>query len=117
MPFTPRRDYFHVGFEREIGQLEAYLIVALAGRAMGHGIGADLLRNLDLLFGNERPGDRGAEEDIGLRKAVGAEHRKHVVAHEFFAQILDENVLALDAKRQRFPPAPARVPRLGRDRR
>ena len=33
---------------------------------------------------------------------VGAEHREDVVAHEFLAQVLDEDVLRLDAEQQRL---------------
>ena len=102
LPLAPRRDDFHVGLERVIGKLEADLVVAFAGRAVGDGVGADLLRDLDLLLGDERPRDRGAEEILSFVERVGAEHRKDVVAHEFFAQILDEDVFRLDAERERL---------------
>ena len=102
IPFAPRRDHFDVGLERVIGELEAHLVVALAGRAMRHGVGADLLGDLDLLLGDQRPRDRGAEQILALIERVGAEHREHVVAHEFFAQIFDEDVLRLDAEHQRL---------------
>ena len=98
VPFAPRRDHRHVGLERIIGQLEAHLVVALAGRAMSNGVGADLLGDLDLLLGDQRPRDRGAEQVLALVHRVGAEHRKDVVAHEFLAQVLDEDVLRLDAE-------------------
>ena len=62
IPFAPWRDDFDVGLERVIGELEAHLVVALAGRAMGDGIGADLLGDLDLLLGDQRPRNRGAEQ-------------------------------------------------------
>ena len=104
VPFAPRRDDFHVGLERVIGKLEAHLVVALAGGAVGDGIGADFLRDLDLLLGDERPRDGGAEQILALVKRVGAEHRKHVVADEFLAQILDEDVLRLDTEHQRLLP-------------
>ena len=55
-----------VGLERVIGQLEADLVVALAGRAMRHRVGADLLGDLDLLLGDQRPRDRGAEQILAL---------------------------------------------------
>ena len=65
-------------------------------------VGADLLGDLDLLLGDQRPRDRGAEQILPFVERVGAEHREHVIAHEFLAQILDENVLRLDAEQQRF---------------
>ena len=40
LPFPPRRDDLDVGVERIGGQLEAHLVVALAGRAMGDRVGA-----------------------------------------------------------------------------
>ncbi len=60
---------------------------------MSDGIGADFFRDLDLLLGDQRPRDRGAEQILALVERIGAEHREHIVAHEFFAQILDEDVL------------------------
>ena len=78
------------GLQRVVGQLEAHLVVALAGRAMGDGVGAGLLRDLDLALGDQRPRDRGAEQIGALIERVGAEHREHVVAHERLAQVLDD---------------------------
>ena len=104
VPLAPRRDHVDVGLERVIGELEAHLIVALAGRAMRHRIGADLLGDLDLLLGDQRTRDRGAEQILALVERVGAEHREHVVAHELLAQVLDEDVLRLDAEQQGLLP-------------
>ena len=102
LPFPPRCDHGHVGFERVIAELETHLVIALAGRPMGNGLGADLLRDLDLPLGDERPRDRRPQEIRALVERVRAEHREDVVAHELFAQILDEDVLRLDAEKQRL---------------
>src|SRR6185369_5664116 len=88
-PLAPRGDDLDARLERVVAKLEAHLIVALAGGAMTHGVGSDLSRDLDLLFCDQRPRDRGAEQVYALVNRVGAEHRKYVVAHEFFAQIFD----------------------------
>ena len=104
IPFAPRRNHFHVRLERIIAELETHLIVALAGRAMRHGIGADNLCDLDLLLGDQRPRDRGAEQILALIERIGAKHREHIVAHEFFAQVFDEDILRLDAEHQRLLP-------------
>ena len=42
VPFAPRRDDLDVGVERVIAELEADLVVALAGRAVADRVGADL---------------------------------------------------------------------------
>ena len=117
IPFAPGRDDLDVRLQRIIGKLEAHLVVALAGRAMGDGIGADLAGDLDLLLGDQRPRDRRAEEIEPLILRIGAEHREDIVADEFLAQILDEDMLGLDAEQSAPSAAPARVPRPGRDRR
>ena len=58
--------------------------------------------DLDELLGDQRPRDRGAEQILPLVLGVGAEHREDVVAHEFLAQVLDEDVLGLDAEQLRL---------------
>ena len=81
------------GLERVIGQLEADLVVALAGGAVGDGVGANQPRDVDLPLADQRPRDRRAEQIGPLVERVGAEHRHDVVAHEFLAQVLDEDLL------------------------
>ena len=46
----PRRDDLQLGVERHVGQLEAHLVVALAGGAVADGVGAGLLRDSDLVL-------------------------------------------------------------------
>jgi hypothetical protein len=45
IPFAPRRDHLDVGVQRIGRQFEPDLVVALAGRAMGDGIGAGFARS------------------------------------------------------------------------
>ena len=99
VPFAPGRDDRDVGLERVIAELEAHLIVALARRAVADGVGSDFARDLDLLLGDERARDRSAEQIKPLILRIGAKHREDVVAHEFLAQILDEDMLGLDAEK------------------
>ena len=54
LPFAPRRDDGKLGRERFAGQLEAHLVVALAGAAVGERVGADFLGDLDLSLGKQR---------------------------------------------------------------
>ncbi|MFT3810456.1 MAG: hypothetical protein QM698_11105 [Micropepsaceae bacterium] len=102
IPLAPGGDDLHVGLQRVIAEFEADLIVALAGRAMGDGVGAEAVGDVDLLFRDERAGDGGAEQILALIDRIGAEHREDEVAAEFVAHVLDENVLRLDAQQQRL---------------
>src|SRR5208283_3828115 len=103
-PLPPGCDDLDVGLQRIIGKFEAHLIVAFAGRAMRYRVGASPAGNLDLLLRDQRPRDRGAEEIEPLILGIGAKHRKHIVADEFLAQILDENMLWLYAEQKGFLP-------------
>jgi hypothetical protein len=73
-------------------QLEAHLVVALAGRAVGDGVGAGLAGDLDQALGDQRPRDRGAEQIVPFIAGIGAHHREDEIAHEFLAQIVDVDV-------------------------
>ena len=101
-PFAPGRDDPDVRLQRIGRKLVAHLVVALAGRAVGDRVGADLARDLDQPLGDQRPRDRGPEQILALVERVGPEHRKHEVAHEFLAQVLDENVLRPDPEQLRL---------------
>src|SRR6516164_3521091 len=92
VPFAPGRDDLDVRIERIIAELEANLVVALAGGAMGDGIGADLAGDLDLALGDQRPRDRGTEQVGAFIERVGAKHRENKVAHKLLAQILDKDL-------------------------
>jgi hypothetical protein len=102
VPFAPRRDDLDVGHQRIGAEFEAHLVVTLAGGAVRDRIGAGLLRDLDQALGDQRPRDRGAKQVFALVHGVAAEHREDEVAHEFFAQVVDEDVLRLDAHLQRL---------------
>ena len=70
IPFVaPRGDDLQIRRERGGGEFEAHLVVALAGRAVGDGVGLFLLGDLDHALGDERPRDARAEESIGPRKS------------------------------------------------
>ena len=102
VPLPPGRDDADRGLERVVGELEAHLIVALAGGAVADGIRAGLPGDVDLGLGDQRPRDRGAEQIDALIQRIGAEHREHIVADELLAQVLDEDVGLLDAKHLRL---------------
>jgi hypothetical protein len=52
-------------------------------------VGALAARDVDLRLGDQRPGDRGAEQVDVLVDGAGAQHREDEVAHELLAQVLD----------------------------
>ena len=81
-PFAPRGDDLDRRVQGISGELEADLVIALAGGAMGDGVGAGRGGDLDQALGDQRPGDRGAEEVDTLIERIGAEHRKDEVADE-----------------------------------
>src|SRR5699024_828799 len=93
VPFTPRSDDLHVRHQGIGGQLETHLVIALAGGAMGNGIGAGLAGDLDHALGDQRARDRGAEQVFALIHGVGAKHWIYVIAHKLLAQIIDEDFL------------------------
>ena len=99
-PVAPWSDDLDVRVQRISGKLEAHLIVALAGCAMRNGVGAGLLGNLDEMLGNQRTGNRRAEQINAFIDGIGAEHRENEIAHEFFAYVLNEDFL--DAQHFRF---------------
>jgi len=93
IPLAPRRDDFDIGVQRVGAEFEAHLVIALAGGAMGNRIGAGGAGDFDQTLGDQRARDRGAEQVLAFIDGVGAEHRKHEIAHELFAQIVDEDFL------------------------
>src|SRR5918995_800941 len=61
-PFAPWSNDLDVGVQGIGGKLEVNLVVALAGRAMGDGTCAGFTGDLDQPLGNQRAGDRSAEQ-------------------------------------------------------
>ena len=70
-------------------ELEADLVVALAGRAVRDGVGADGLRRLHHPLDDGGARERRAEQVLALVDHVGADGREDEVAHERLAQIGD----------------------------
>ena len=60
---------------------------------MRYGVRAGQARDLDLALGDERAGDRRAQQVFPLVNRVGAEHGEDEIAHEFLAQIVDKDFL------------------------
>ena len=92
-PFPPGCDDADIGVECVSRQLEPHLVVAFAGRAVGHGVGPGFGRDLDKALGNQRSRDGGAEKIESFVNGIGAEHREHEVADEFLPKVLDVDFL------------------------
>ncbi len=58
---------------------------------MGNRVGFFTHGDVDLPFGNQRPGDGGAEQIGTFVNRVGAQHREDVIFNELFAQIADHD--------------------------
>ena len=93
IPEPPRRNDLDVRLERVSTQLEAHLVVALAGCAMRNGITTGLLGNLDQPTRDQWAGNRSPQQILALVNRIGAEHREYVIAHEGLAQVFDEDLL------------------------
>ena len=90
VPLAPRRDDGKLGSEGGVGELEAHLIVALAGASVRERVGADGARDVDLTLGDERTRHRRAEKILAAVDRAGAERGPDVVGDELLAHVLDE---------------------------
>ena len=60
---------------------------------MRHGVGATLFAISIWRLAISGRADRRAEQVLAFVQGVGAEHREHEIAHELFAQVVDEDLL------------------------
>ena len=71
------------------GDVEADLVVALAGAAMGHRVGALAVGDLDEQLGDERPGQGGGQRVDALVEGVGLQVGPDELAHEALPPVDD----------------------------
>ena len=95
IPFTPRGDDPDGRIEGLGGKFEADLVVALAGGAVGDGVGTFLVGDLNESLGNERTGDGSAEKVPVFIDGGGTDHGEDEVSGHFLTQV--ENVGFLGA--------------------
>ena len=96
IPLSPRGDHFDVGHQGIGSKLKTHLVVALARGAVADGVGVGFLRNFHQSFGNQGPGNGGAQQILTFVQGVGPEHGKDKISHELFAQIFNEDVFGIN---------------------
>ena len=69
---------------------------------MRDGISTGLVNDVDQALGDQRARDGRAQQVFTFVHRVGAEHREYEIAHELFAQVVDEDVFRFDAELQRL---------------
>ena len=85
----PRRDQLDRRIQGLGRQLKTALVVALAGRSVGIGVGPDLASDLQADFRDQRPGDRRAQQVDALVLGLPLQHGKGKVAAQLFAGVDD----------------------------
>src|SRR5690606_14916922 len=93
VPLTPRCDHLEVRSKRCEGQLEADLVVALAGASVCERVGARRECALRLPASDDRPRHCGAKQILARVDRAGTQRREDRVAHELLTQILDDERL------------------------
>ncbi len=83
----PRGDDLEVGGQGHVRELKAALVIALAGGAVGDGVGFFPLRDFDLGLGDQGPRDGGPQVILALVHGVGPDHRVDEVARELLDQV------------------------------
>jgi hypothetical protein len=86
---APRRDDLEFRAERLVGELEAHLVVALAGAAVRDRVRTDFERVLDLALREDRSRHAGAEQVAPLVERHRAHARPHVVGEPWALQRVD----------------------------
>ena len=90
LPLAHRRDDLQVGRERRDRRLDAHLVVALAGAAVGDRVGAVLARRVAGQLGQQRAAERGEQRVAALVAGVRPDRRGHVVARELLLGVHHE---------------------------
>ena len=105
MPHVAHRgEISRSGASARVDDLEAHLVVALAGAAVGDGVGAVLAGRGDQVLDDHRPRQRRHQRVPALVEGVGPERRAAEVAGELLAAVDDDG---LDGAGGRAP-GPAR---------
>ncbi len=91
-PLAPGGDDLELGIQGHDGELEAHLVVALAGAAVGDRLCTLGLGGLDEFLGDQGPGHGGAEQVIALVDRTGLHGGEDVILQEFLPQVFDDEL-------------------------
>ncbi len=118
VPLAPRRNDGELRRQRLVGELEADLIVALAGAAVGEPIAPGGQRHFHLLLRQQRTRDGGAQQVFVLVDAAGADHLPEIVLDELLAHVGDVDFARAGLARLLFETAQliAALPDIAADR-
>ena len=89
LPLPPGSDDLEPRRQRLKSQLKTDLVVPFAGRAVGDRVGLLFFGYLNLLFGDQRPGNGGSQQILVFIDRSRLEHRENKIAGEFVLQIFD----------------------------
>jgi len=87
VPLAPRRDDAELGRERLVSELEADLVVPLAGAAVREAVAAGGESDLDLLARDERPCRRSSEQVVVLVHGSRAQDGKEILRSELLDRV------------------------------
>src|SRR5262249_45006515 len=89
-PLAHGRDDLELGRQGMDGYVEADLVVAFAGAAVGDVGGALFTRAVDQVLGDQRPGERRCQGIDLLVHGAGLQGWEGEVSNKVFARVLDE---------------------------
>ena len=89
VPFPPGGNHPEIGGQRGHGELEADLIVALARRTVGDGVGAEGAGSSHQTLGDYGPGQGGPEQVMTLVDRAGPQGGVHGTVDETMGEVLD----------------------------
>jgi hypothetical protein len=95
----PRRNDLDGGLEGVEGQLEADLVVALAGAAVRNEAALFLLGNPDLGACDDRAGQTGAEQVAAFVRCIALHRAEAELLDEFLLQVEDDHLQRADLER------------------
>ena len=86
IPLPPGSDDLHIGSKPLDGQLKPNLVVALAGGAVGNGVGTFSQSDFCQLLADDRPGEGGAQQ-VSFILSAHLHGRNDDLVHHFVHQI------------------------------